>query len=48
LFGLRGYAALAEKERRLISTRMTAALQTAKARGVRLGRNGADRLGTLF
>src|SRR3954451_19780330 len=38
------YAALAEKERRLISARTKAALQAAKARGKRLGRNGAERL----
>jgi DNA invertase Pin-like site-specific DNA recombinase len=38
------YAALAEKERRLISARTTAAFQAAKARGVRLGRNGAELL----
>jgi DNA invertase Pin-like site-specific DNA recombinase len=36
-FLLHIYAALAEKDRRLISTRTKAALQAAKARGVRLG-----------
>lgn len=43
-FMLHIYAALAEKERRLISARTKAALQQAKARGQRLGRNGAERL----
>ena len=43
-FMLHIYAALAEKERRLISARTRAALQAAKARGKVLGRNGAERL----
>jgi DNA invertase Pin-like site-specific DNA recombinase len=51
-FILHLYAALAEKERRLISQRTKAALKAAKARGVRLGnpqlakaqRVGADRV----
>jgi DNA invertase Pin-like site-specific DNA recombinase len=43
-FMLHIYAALAEKERRLISARTKTALQAAKVRGKRLGRNGAERL----
>jgi DNA invertase Pin-like site-specific DNA recombinase len=41
-------AALAGKERRLISARTKAALAAAKARGKRLGRNGAERLAPAY
>lgn len=47
-FLLHIYAALAEKERRLISARTKAALQAAKARGRQLGRNGAERLAPAY
>jgi DNA invertase Pin-like site-specific DNA recombinase len=47
-FMLHIYAALAEKERRLISARTKAALGAAKARGQRLGRNGAERLAPAY
>src|SRR4051812_35259624 len=47
-FMLHIYAALAEKERRLFSARTKAALQAAKGRGKRLGRNGAERLALAY
>lgn len=47
-FMLHIYAALAEKERRLISARTTAALQAARTRGVRLGRHGAEQLAPAY
>jgi DNA invertase Pin-like site-specific DNA recombinase len=41
-------AAVAEHERHMIADRTKAALQAAKARGIRLGRNGADRLAPVY
>ena len=42
--GQQFYAAAAQEDARAISARTKAALRAAKARGVRLGRNGAERL----
>ena len=47
-FMLHIYAALAEKERRLISARTKAALAAARERGTKLGRNGAERLAPAY
>jgi DNA invertase Pin-like site-specific DNA recombinase len=41
-------AAVAEHEREMVADRTKAALQAAKARGIRLGRNGADRLAPAY
>jgi len=41
-------AAVAEHEREMIADCTKAALQAAKARGMRLGRNGADRLAPAY
>jgi DNA invertase Pin-like site-specific DNA recombinase len=41
-------AAVAEHERHMIADRTKAALQAAKNRGIRLGRNGADRLAPAY
>ena len=41
-------AAVAEHEREMIADRTKAARRAAKVRGVRLGRNGADRLAPAY
>jgi DNA invertase Pin-like site-specific DNA recombinase len=41
-------SAVAEHEREMIAARTKAALQAAKRRGVRLGRNGAERLAPAY
>jgi DNA invertase Pin-like site-specific DNA recombinase len=41
-------AAVAEHERHMIADRTKAALQAAKNRGIRLGRNGTDRLAPAY
>jgi DNA invertase Pin-like site-specific DNA recombinase len=41
-------AAVAQHEREMIAERTKAALQAAKARGTRLGRNGAERLAPAY
>ena len=41
-------AAVAEHERAMIADRTKAARRAAKVRGVRLGRNGADRLAPAY
>ena len=41
-------AAVAEHEREMIADRTKAALRAAKTRGIRLGRNGADRLAPTY